>query len=104
MSEIHYHFSVNNSSPEDVTSHVTGVDEVRSDIATLINLLETVYEGSGAVALRQAHQSLDSMLGDVLHDMAVTQQQAQDQRQAKRTLDAVTQLQRPHRPKGSWSL
>jgi polyphosphate kinase len=87
MSEIHYNFSANNSSLDDVTSLVSGVQEVRSDITNLFNVLGTVYEGAGATALQQAHQNLDAMLDDLLNNMAVTQKQAQDQQAAMQALD-----------------
>lgn len=88
MSEILYNFSANNSSLDDVTSLVAGIQEVRSDIANLFNVLATVYEGAGATALTQAHQNLDSMLDDVLNNMAISQQQAQEQQAAMQALDA----------------
>ncbi|MCV7031009.1 hypothetical protein [Mycobacterium sherrisii] len=88
MSEILYNFASNNSSLDDVTSLVNGIQEVRSDIANLFNVLGTVYEGAGATALSQAHQNLDSMLDDVLNNMAISQKQAQDQQAAMQALDA----------------
>ena len=87
MSEIHYNFGANNSSLDDVTSLVSGVQEVRSDITKLFNVLGTVYEGAGATALQQAHHNLDAMLDDLLNNMAVTQRQAQDQQSAMQALD-----------------
>jgi uncharacterized protein YukE len=83
-----YNFSANNASLDDVNSLVNGIQEVRSDINSLFNVLGTAYEGQGAVALQQAHQGLDSMLDDVLHNMAITQRQAQDQQAAMQALDA----------------
>jgi len=87
MSEIHYNFGANNSSLDDVGSLVSGVQEVRSDITNLFNVLGTVYEGAGATALKQAHQNLDAMLDDLLNNMAITQKQAQDQQAAMQALD-----------------
>jgi hypothetical protein len=85
--QILYNFGANNASLDDVTSLVGGIQEVRSDINSLFNVLSTVYEGAGATALQHAHQGLDSMLDDVLQNMTVTQQQAQDQQAAMHALD-----------------
>ena len=82
-----YNFGANNASLDDVTSLVGGIQEVRSDINNLFSVLGTVYEGSGATALQQAHHNLDSMLDDALQNMAQTQQQAQDQQAAMQALD-----------------
>lgn len=87
MTEIHYNFNANASSLDDVTSLVNGIHDVRTDINNLFKVLGTVYEGAGATALQNAHQGLDSMLDDVLQNMAITQKQAQDQQQAMQQLD-----------------
>ncbi|BBX39888.1 hypothetical protein [Mycobacterium simiae] len=85
---IQYNFAANNASLDDLTSMVSGIQEVRSDINNLFSVLATVYEGAGADALSQAHQNLDAMLDDVLNNMAVSQQQAQAQQAAMQALDA----------------
>ena len=82
-----YNFEANSASLDDVNSLLNGIQEVRSDIGNLFNVLGSVYEGAGAVALQQAHQGLDSMLDDVLQNMSATQKQAQDQQQAMQALD-----------------
>jgi hypothetical protein len=87
MSEILYNFGANNASLDDVNSNINSVQEVRSDINNLFSVLATVYEGAGATALNQAHQNIDSMLDDMLNNMAITQQQAQDQQAAMQALD-----------------
>jgi hypothetical protein len=87
MSEILYNFGANNASLDDVNSNINAVQEVRSDINNLFSVLATVYEGAGATALNQAHQNIDSMLDDMLNNMAITQQQAADQQAAMQALD-----------------
>ena len=87
MSEILYNFGANNASIDQVNSNLNSVQEVRSDITNLFNVLGTVYEGAGASALQQAHQSLDTQLDDLLQNMSVTQQQAADQQAAMQALD-----------------
>jgi hypothetical protein len=93
MSEILYNFASNNSSLDDITSLANGIEEVRQDINRAFNVMGTVYEGQGATALQQSHQSIDGMLGDVLQNVAVTQQQAQEQQQAMQALDAQNAAQ-----------
>jgi hypothetical protein len=87
MSEILYNFGANNASLDDVNSNINSVQEVRSDINNLFSVLATVYEGAGATALNQAHQNIDSMLDDMLNNMAITQKQAADQQAAMQALD-----------------
>ncbi|BBX65625.1 hypothetical protein MSAS_47990 [Mycobacterium saskatchewanense] len=87
MSEILYNFGANNASLDDVNSNINSIQEVRSDINNLFSVLATVYEGAGATALNQAHQNIDSMLDDMLNNMSITQQQAQDQQAAMQALD-----------------
>jgi hypothetical protein len=87
MSEILYNFGANNSSLDDVNSNINAIQEVRSDINNLFSVLATVYEGAGATALNQAHQNIDSMLDDMLNNMAITQKQAADQQAAMQALD-----------------
>jgi|GEM_PF-4653532 hypothetical protein len=87
MSEILYNFGANNASLDDVNSNINAIQEVRSDINNLFSVLATVYEGAGATALNQAHQNIDSMLDDMLNNMAITQQQAADQQAAMQALD-----------------
>jgi hypothetical protein len=87
MSEILYNFGANNASLDDVNSNINAVQEVRSDINNLFSVLATVYEGAGATALNQAHQNIDSMLDDMLNNMAITQKQAADQQAAMQALD-----------------
>jgi hypothetical protein len=87
MSEILYNFGANNSSLDDVNSNINAVQEVRSDINNLFSVLATVYEGAGATALNQAHQNISNMLDDMLNNMAITQQQAQDQQATMQALD-----------------
>jgi hypothetical protein len=87
MSEILYNFAANNSSLDDVNSNINAIQEVQSDITNLFNVLATVYEGAGAAALNQAHQSINSMLEDMLNNMAITQKQASDQQAAMQALD-----------------
>ncbi|MEE6178380.1 hypothetical protein [Mycobacterium sp. 050134] len=87
MSEIFYNFGANNASLDDVNSNINSIQEVRSDISNLFSVLATVYEGAGATALNQAHSNIDAMLNDMLDNMAITQQQAQDQQAAMQALD-----------------
>ncbi|OBG76872.1 hypothetical protein A5714_24385 [Mycobacterium sp. E2462] len=87
MSEILYNFGANNSSLDDVNSNISKIQEVRSDIANLFSVLATVYEGAGASALNQAQQNISSMLDDMLNNMTITQQQAQEQQAAMQALD-----------------
>jgi hypothetical protein len=87
MSEILYNFGANNASLDDVNSNINAIQEVRSDINNLFSVLATVYEGAGATALNQAHQNIDSMLDDMLNNMAITQKQAADQQAAMQALD-----------------
>jgi uncharacterized membrane protein YdfJ with MMPL/SSD domain len=87
MSEILYNFGSNNASLDDVNSNVQGVQEVRSDITNLFNVLATVYEGAGATALNQAHQNIDNMLDDLLNNMSITGQQASEQQSLMQQLD-----------------
>lgn len=93
MSDILYNFGQNNSSLEDITSGISGIQDARTEIATLFGVLLTVYEGQGADALNQAHQNIDSMLDDVLNNMSVTQQQAQEQQELMHALDAQNAAQ-----------
>jgi uncharacterized protein YukE len=87
MSEILYNFSANNSSLDDINSNISGIQEVRSDIDNVFNILGTVYEGDGATALAQAHQNVSNMLDDALNDASSTQKSAQDQQDAMQALD-----------------
>lgn len=87
MSEILYNFGANNSSLDSVNSNINAIQQVRSDINNLFGVLATVYEGAGATALTQAHQNIDSMLDDMLNNMAITGQQASDQQAAMQALD-----------------
>lgn len=93
MTEISYNFSANNSTIQDVTSLVGGIGEVRDDINNIFGVLYTVYEGAGATALQEAQHSLNGMLEDVLQNMAITQQQAQEQQEAMQALDAQNAAQ-----------
>ena len=87
MSEILYNFGANNASLDDVNSNINAVQEVRSDINSLFSVLATVYEGAGASALQQAHQNLSNMMDEMLNNMAITGQQAQEQQAAMQALD-----------------
>jgi uncharacterized protein YukE len=87
MSEILYNFGANNASLDHVNSNINAIQQVRSDINNLFSVLATVYEGAGATALTQAHQSIDSMLDDMLNNMAITGQHASDQQAAMQALD-----------------
>ena len=87
MSEILYNFGANNASLSDISSLVNGIQGIRSDINNLFSVLGTVYEGAGATALQQAHTNIDTMLDEMLQNMTITQQQAQDQQAAMQALD-----------------
>jgi hypothetical protein len=87
MSEILYNFGANNSSLDSINGNIAGIQEVRSDIDNVFNLLATVYEGQGAAALAQAHQKVSTMLDDALNNASNTQKVAQDQQDAMQALD-----------------
>ena len=87
MSEILYNFAANNSSLDDINGNISGIQEVRSDIDNVFNILATVYEGEGATALGQAHQKFSAMLDDALNNASNTQKFAQDQQDAMQALD-----------------
>jgi uncharacterized protein YukE len=93
MTEINYNFAANNSTLDDVTSLVGGIQEVQNDVNNLFAVLYTVYEGAGASALQQSQQALNGMLEDVLQNMTVTGQQASEQQQAMQALDAQNAAQ-----------
>jgi uncharacterized protein YukE len=93
MTEINYNFGANNSTLDDVTSLIGGIQEVQQDISNLFNVLYTVYEGAGATALQHAQNSLNGMLEDVLQNMTITGQQASEQQQAMQALDAQNAAQ-----------
>ncbi|OBJ12694.1 hypothetical protein A5624_10630 [Mycobacterium sp. 1482292.6] len=88
MSDILYNFQQNDASLTDVRGGLSGIHDAREEIGNLFAVLLTVYEGQGADALDQAQRNINSMLDDVLQDMTVTQQQAQDQQQLMQALDA----------------
>jgi flagellar hook-basal body complex protein FliE len=84
---IQYNFAANNSSLDDINGHISGIQEVRSDIDNVFQILGTVYEGEGATALNQAHQKFSAMLDDALNNASNTQKFAQDQQDAMQALD-----------------
>lgn len=87
MSEIQYNFAANNASLDEVNTHISGIAEVRADIANLFSILHTAYDGDGAAALEHAHQGVDRMLEDALTDASNTQKFAQDQQDTMQALD-----------------
>lgn len=93
MSDILYNFAANNSSLDDVNSNLSAIQEARSDIDNVFNVLATVYEGDGANAMNQAHQKVSAMLDDALNDAANTQKFAQDQQDAMQALDRANAAQ-----------
>jgi len=93
MSEILYNFAANNSSLDDVNSNLAAIQEVGSDINNVFSILATVYEGDGATAMNQAHQSVSTMLDDALNDAGNTQKMAQDQQHTMQALDRANAAQ-----------
>lgn len=89
MTDINYNFAANRGSLDDVNSGISGITTAQNDINTLFQSLSTVYEGRGASALLEAHQNINSMLEDIMHNMSVTQQQAQEQQEVMQALDAA---------------
>jgi prephenate dehydratase len=87
MSEIQYNFSANNNSIETINSAIQQIGAVREDIGNLFNVLLTVYTGSGATAMNQAQQNIDSKLDDMLNNMTATQKQAAEQQATMQALD-----------------
>jgi uncharacterized protein YukE len=93
MSEILYNFHANNASLDDINGHVGAIQEVRSDITNLFNVLATVYEGDASTALTGAQRNLDNMLDDVLNNVTITQQQAAEQQAYMQALDKLNAAQ-----------
>lgn len=87
MSEILYNFGQNNASLEDINGQIQAIQEVRADIEGIFQVLATVYEGEGSMALNAAHQKLNGMLDEALNNTANTQQQALDQQAAMQAMD-----------------
>lgn len=85
---IHYNFNANHQSLGDVQQKITGIQNARDEIASLFKLLAEVYTGQGATAMHEAGRNFDSMLEDVLQNMATSQQQAQEQQDVMQALDA----------------
>ena len=87
MSEILYNFAHNNSSLEDVSGHLQGIEQVREDIDRIFNVLGTVYDGQGAQAMNAAHVHVSSLLDDAVNHTLSTQKRAMEQQQAMQALD-----------------
>ena len=85
---IHYNFSTNHQHLGDIDTHISGIHHAKDEINSLFKVLKGIYTGEGATAMQDAHNNIDSMLDDVLQDMAITQQQAQEQQHAMQALDA----------------
>lgn len=93
MTNIHYDFGATAVSLGDINHGINSIQEARTDIDNLFNVLLTVYDGEGAKALKAAHKNIDSELDDILHNMAITQSQAQEQQDAMQALDAQNAAQ-----------
>jgi ElaB/YqjD/DUF883 family membrane-anchored ribosome-binding protein len=88
-SGIYYDFSSNHQSLDDITGMSNQIHEVKDDIHSIFQTLGTVYEGSGAEALNQAHIHLNNQLDEALNQFVNTQHQASEQQMAMQQIDAM---------------
>lgn len=82
-----YNFGANADTLAAVTNHLQAINQVSEDIDKIFTVLGTVYEGAGADGLNRAHQTVISMLRELVNTSDDTQKMAQQQQDLMQDLD-----------------